>query len=223
AYPEGYLFDEIYYRFTISYALTSSMTGLGSPDRGNPSALPNVRTDTMKYYQAGSFSMEQAFLQKSFSFKKGWFYRVALGYFEPAYGGAATELLYYPAGSNWAIGFEFAAVMKRHYHGVLFSKKIRESHHGQITHVPFFGIQYFLDLYYDFKPLHMDLIISAGQFLAKDKGARFEVGRYFKSGLRFALWYTLTNGHDHVHGRTYHDKGFIFNMPFDMFLKKSSI
>lgn len=222
AYPEGYIFDEVYYRFTLSYALTSSMSGLGSPDRYNPSKLPNVRTDSMKYFQTNSFSVEQAFLQKSWSFGKGWYYRLATGYFEPAYGGGAMELLYYPVGSNLAIGLEFATVMKRDYHGVKFSNKVREYHDGKLRYIPFVGIQYFLDLYYDFKPLNMDLLITAGQFLAKDKGARFEIGRYFKSGLRFALWYTVTNGHDHVNGHTYYDKGFIFSMPLDMFLKQSS-
>ena len=222
AYPEGYIFNEVYYRFTLSYAVVSSMSGLGSPDRLNPSKLPNVRTDSMKYFQENSFSMEQAFLQKSWSLGKGWFYRLSGGYFEPAYGGGATELLYYPVGSNWAVGLEFAAVMKRDYHGVKFSRTVREYRDGELRNIPFVGIQYFLDLYYDFKPLNMDLLITAGQFLAKDKGARFEVGRYFKSGLRFALWYTLTNGHDHVNGSTYHDKGFVFSMPLDMFLKQSS-
>jgi hypothetical protein len=222
AYPEGYIFNQVYYKFTISYALASSMSGLGSPDRLNPSKLPNVRTDSMKYYQANSFSMEQAFLQRSWSFNKGWYYRLAAGYFEPAYGGAATEILYYPVGSNWAVGLEFAAVMKREYHGIKFSRTVREYRDGHLRNIPFVGIQYFLDLYYDFKPLNMDLLITAGKFLAKDKGARFEVGRYFKSGLRFALWYTVTNGHDHVNGHTYYDKGFIFSLPLDMFLKQSS-
>ncbi len=222
AYPEGYIFDEVYYRFTLSYALDSSMSGLGSPDRLNPSKLPNVRTDSMKYFQANSFSMEQAFLQKSWSIGKGWYTRLAMGYFEPAYGGGATELLYYPVGSDWAIGLEFASVMKRDYHGVKFSRTVNEYHDGKLRKIPFVGIQYFLDFYYDFKPLNMDLLVTAGQFLAKDKGARFEVGRYFKSGLRFALWYTVTNGHDHVNGHTYYDKGFIFSFPLDMFLKQSS-
>lgn len=166
--------------------------------------------------------MEQAFFQKTWNLGKGWFYRLAGGYFEPAYGGGATELLYYPVGSNWAVGLEFATVMKRDYHGVKFTRKVREFRDGELKYVPFVGIQYFLDLYYDFKPLNMDLLVTAGQFLAKDKGARFEVGRYFKSGLRFALWYTWTNGHDHVNGHTYYDKGFIFSLPLDMFMKQSS-
>jgi hypothetical protein len=222
AYPEGYIFDEVYYRFQVSYSLWSSMHGLGSPDRLNPSKLPNVRTDSLLYFKEHSFSMEQAFLQKSWNLGRGWFYRLSLGYFEAAYGGGATELLYYPVNSNFAIGLEFAAVMKRRYHGIKFTDKVREFHHGHLRQIPFVGIQYFLDLYYDFKPLNMDILVSAGQFLARDKGVRMEVGRYFKSGLRFALWYTVTNGHDHVNGPTYFDKGFIFSMPLDVFLKQSS-
>lgn len=222
ASPEGYLFDQVYYKFQGSYAIKSSMQGLGGPDRNNPSRELIVRTDTLKYFQTNSFSMEQAFLQRGWNLGKGWFYRFALGYFEPAYGGAATEFLYYPVNSNWAIGVQFAAVLKRHYHGVKFQRwtyQLRGSHYVK---VPFVGIQYFLDFYYDFKPLSIDVLLSAGQFLAKDKGGRIDVGRYFKSGLRFSLWCTFTNGHDKVNGHTYFDKGFAFVIPLDIFLKQSS-
>ncbi len=222
AAPEGYIFDEIYYRFQLSYSFFSSMHGLGNPDRNNPSKLPNVRTDTMKYFQEFTLSMEQAFLQKSWNLGKGFFVRAATGYFEPAYGGGALEFLWYPVDSSLAIGVEFATVMKRHYHGIKFTDKIRESKGGHLTYVPFVGIQCFLDLYYDFKPLNMDVLISAGRFLAKDLGVRTEVGRYFKSGLRFALWCTVTNGNDHVNGSLYFDKGFSFSMPLDIFMKQSS-
>ena len=222
ASPEGYILDQLYYKFQISYAIKSSMQGLGGPDRANPSRLLIVRTDTLKYFQTNTFSMEQAYLQKGWNFGKGWFYRIALGYFESAYGGAATELLYYPVNSHWAIGAEFAAVPKRHYHGIEFKSTTLQLRGNRYVKVPFIGIQYFLDFYYDFKPLNMDLLLSAGQFLAKDKGIRIDVGRYFKSGLRFSLWCTFTNGHDHVNGHTYFDKGFAFIIPLDIFLKQSS-
>lgn len=222
ASPEGYLFDQLYYKLQVGYAVKSSMQGLGGPDRLNPSKLLIVRTDTLKYFKTSSFSMEQAYLQKSWNLKTGWFYRLALGYFEPAYGGVATEFLYDPVGSSWAIGVECAAVLKRHYHGMNFRRSTWQLREGEYVKVPFIGIQYFLDFYYDFKPLNIDFLMSAGQFLAKDKGVRFSVGRYFKSGLRFSLWYTITNGHDHVNGHTYYDKGFAFSMPLDMFLKQSS-
>lgn len=222
ASPEGYIFNQVYYKLQLGYSIKTSMQGLGGPDRANPSRLLIVRTDSLKYFQTNSLSMEQAFMQRGWNLGKGWFYRLALGYFEAAYGGGATELLYYPVNSNWAVGAEFAAVLKRHYHGVKFRRNTLQLRDGRYVKVPFVGIQYFLDFYYDFKPLNMDLLISAGQFLAKDKGARIDVGRYFKSGLRFSLWCTFTNGHDKVNGHTYFDKGFSFMIPLDMFLKQSS-
>ncbi len=222
ASPEGYILDQIYYKFQLSYDVKSSMQGTGGADRANPSRLLIVRTDSLKYFQTNSFHVEQAFLQKSWNLGKGWSYRFALGYFEPAYGGAATELLYYPVNSRWAVGAEFAAVPKRHYHGMNFRGSTFQLRGDQYVKVPFIGIQYFLDFYYDYKPLNMDLLLSVGQFLAKDKGARIAVGRYFKSGMRFSLWCTFTNGHDRVNGHTYFDKGFCFMIPLDIFLKKSS-
>jgi Exopolysaccharide biosynthesis protein YbjH len=222
ASPEGYIFNQVYYKFQIGYAIKSSMQGIGGPDRANPSRELIVRTDSLKYFKTNTFSMEQAFLQRGWNLGRGWFYRFALGYFEPAYGGAATEFLYYPVGSNWAIGVQFAAVLKRNYEGVKFHKWTYQLRRDGYVKVPFIGIQYFLDFYYDFKPLNMDLLISAGQFLAKDKGARIDVGRYFKSGMRFSLWCTFTNGHDKVNGHTYFDKGFSFMFPLDIFLKQSS-
>ena len=83
-------------------------------------------------------------------------------------------------------------------------------------------MQYFLDIYYDCKPLHVDLQMSIGQFLAKDRGVRIELGRYFPSGLRFSVWMTITNGHDRVNGRIYYDKGFCFVLPLDLFFPRSS-
>jgi hypothetical protein len=51
---------------------------------------------------------------------------------------------------------------------------------------------------------------------------KFEVGRYFASGMRFSLWYSITNANEKINGRRYHDKGFSFLIPLDMFLKQSS-
>ena len=222
ASPEGYIFDQVYYKFQVSYAIKSSIQGIGGPDRANPSRELIVRSDSMKYFQTNTFSMEQAYLQRGWNLGKGWFYRFALGYFEPAYGGAATEFLYYPVNSNLAIGAQFAAVLKRRYEGIKFRESTWQLRGNNYVMVPFIGIQYFLDIYYDYKPLNMDFLLSAGQFLAKDRGARIDVGRYFKSGMRFSLWCTFTNGHDKVNGHTYFDKGFAFVIPLDMFLKQSS-
>jgi hypothetical protein len=222
AAPEGYMFNQVYYKLQVGYAIKSSMMHLGAHDRLNPSQLPNVRTDSIRYFQTNTVSLEQAFLQKGWNLGKGCFFRLATGYFEPAYGGVGTEFLYYPVCSNWAIGLEAATVWKRRYQGLGFTTKIREAHGEDVVHKHFVGVQYFLDLYYRFRPLCLDFKVTAGQFLAKDIGVRTEVGRYFSSGLRFYLWYTVTNGRDRIGGHIYFDKGFAFMIPLDIFLKQSS-
>ncbi|HEX4838890.1 MAG TPA: YjbH domain-containing protein [Rhabdochlamydiaceae bacterium] len=223
ATPEGYLFDDIYYETQFSYAISSSFQKLSSTDRLNPSQLPNVRTDTIKYFQTNTVSFEMAYLQKSWNIKNsGCFFRLAGGYFEPAYGGEAAELLYYPVGSNWAIGAEQATVWKRHYQGLRFTNKIRRLHGHHAHYEPFLGVQYFADLYYTLRPWNLDFKVKVGQFLAKDRGVRFEMSRWFASGLKVALWYTITNGHDHVNHKTYYDKGFAIMLPLDFFLTRSS-
>ena len=220
--PEGYLFDQFYYKIQGAYNIKSSLSDVGDMDMINPSQLPNVRSDSVKYFQTQSVALEEAYIQRGFYLSKGWYGRVATGYFEPAYAGLAAEFLYYPVGSSWAIGFEGAGVLKRRYHGLGFTTQIRKFQGLEPEHMHFIGYQYFLDLYYDIKLLQMDLKVSVGKFLARDVGARFELGRYFPSGFRFSVWYSLTNAHDVVNGDRYRDKGIAFAIPLDFFMKKSS-
>ncbi len=220
--PEGYLFDEIYYNFCGTYTIKSSIQDMDSKDILNPSRIINVRTDSILYNQSNSFHLEQAFLQKSWNIGEGWFSRLALGYFETAYAGAALEALYYPVHSNWAVGFQTATLLKRGYYGIGFQRKIRKLTHEGPIFLPYTGFQYFADFYYQYKPLSLDFKVSAGQFLARDKGVRIEGGRTYSSGLRFGLWITLTNARDEVNGHRYYDKGFSITLPFDLFLSKSS-
>lgn len=220
--PEGYLFDQIYYKIQGAYHIKSSLSDVGSRDLFNPSKLLQVRSDQVRYYQANNGSLEEAYIQKGTYLKKGWYGRLALGYFEAAYGGLAGELLYYPVGSCWAIGFEGAGVLKRSYHGLGFQTKVKRFDGVKSQKVSYIGYQYFLDLYYNLASLQLDFKVSIGTFLARDRGVRFEIGRYFSSGFRFSIWYTLTNARDIVNQRRYHDKGVAFVIPFDFFLKKSS-
>jgi hypothetical protein len=220
--PEGYLFDEIYYNICGTYTAKSSAFDIESQDFINPSRLINVRTDSILYNQSNSFHLDLAYLQKSWNMGRGWFSRLALGYFEPAYAGVALEALYYPVNVNWAIGFQTATLFKRGYYGVGFQHKIRKLTPDGPIYVPYTGFQYFVDFYYQFRPLNLDFKVSAGQFLARDKGIRVEGGRTFFSGLRVGLWYTLTNANDVVNGSRYYDKGFSITMPLDLFLNKSS-
>jgi len=219
--PEGYLFDQIYYSLYGSYTIKSSMQNIGDRDRANPSRIINVRTDALKYNQSSSFHVDQAFLQKSWNWGGGWFSRLAVGYFETAYAGVATETLYYPVNFNWALGFQASTLWKRAYYGLGF-QKVRQLTDAGDQFFPYTGLQYFVDFYYQYKPYNLDFKVSVGQFLARDKGIRIEGSRTFLSGLRVGLWYTLTNGQDVVNNHRYYDKGFFISCPLDFFMNQSS-
>jgi len=220
--PEGYFFDLIYYKIQGAYNIHSSLSGVGDRDMLNPSKIINVRSDTVRYYQTRSISIEQAYLQKGSYVQNGWYYRLALGYFEAAYGGISGELLYYPMGSSWAIGLEVAGLLKRKYHGLCFTTKVKQFDGLKTKQLHYIGYQCFLDLYYHLRFLPFDVKLSIGKFLARDTGARFELSRYFPSGLRLSIWYTWTNAKDIVNHKRYQDKGIAFAIPLDFFLKKSS-
>lgn len=222
ASPEGYLFDQFYYKTMLSYSVWSNTKGMTGVDRLNPSHMFVVRSDSMKYYQTNTVHLEQAFIQRSWNLGKGFFYRLSSGYFEVAYAGFASEVLWYPVNFPLAIGVECATVWKRHYDGLGFFHKVKKFDGVKTEYFPFTGVQGFLNLYYVYQPMKLDFKITAGRFLAKDLGARFEVGKYFVSGMRFSLWYSLTNANEELNGHRYHDKGFSFLIPLDMFMKQSS-
>ncbi len=217
----GFLYQDVYYSTLIGINIFNNMRGLTGIDRLNPSQLINVRTDTIEYSKHKGISLDEAYVQKSWNMGRGWYSRVSAGLFEEAYGGVATEFLYYPVRSCWAFGAETAYLRKRNYTGVTFSDRVRKLHGFESTYKKFIGKQYFLNFYYNLCSCELDFRVKAGKFLANDWGFRFEVSRYFPSGLRLNIWYTWTNAQDHINGKTYHDKGVSFSMPLDIFYTHS--
>lgn len=218
----GFLPGDVYYNVLLGYVFFSNLNHLSGVDRLNPSRLINVRTDVVRYYQQKGLTVDQGYLQKNWAMGNGWFSRLSGGYFEEAYAGLATEFLYFPINSPWAIGFDAAILKKRSYQGLGFTNKIRQIRDWQVRHKPFnFGSQCFLDIYYNWKELGVDFKIKAGKFLANDWGARYELTRHFPSGLRVSIWYTTTNGRDRINGQRYYDKGIEFSMPLDIFFTSS--
>lgn len=219
---DGFLFDDLFYRVQFGYIFKSSLPP-SEQDILNPSQLPNVQTDALTYYQERQITVDEALLQKNWNFGQGLYGRLSGGLFTQFYGGVAAELLYYPLHGNWAVGCEIGQLYKRNISGVGFRKTIRKYDGETVTYVDFDGLQYFLDGYYIWKEYDMDFKVSTGRFLAGDVGARFEVAKTYASGLRLYAWYTYTDGHDHINGDLYFDKGIGFTMPIDIFLSHSSV
>lgn len=220
---DGFLPGDIYYSVLFGYNVISNLYALSDTDRLNPSQIINVRTDIVKYYQQKAITIDEAYLQKCWTLGNGFYSKLAGGYFEEEYAGIATQWLYFPLEYDFAVGLEGALFKKRSYKGYGFTNKVRKLHGFVPTWKNFpFGSQYFINLYYDWKFAHLDLKIKIGKFLANDYGARYEVSRYFPSGLRISFWYTHTNGHDKINGKTYYDKGVSFSLPLDLFYTESS-
>ena len=96
------------------------------------------------------------------------------------FGGVGGELLFRPLGSRWAIGFELNRVRQRDY-DQLFSFRNYEVTTGHV------------DWYYKLPFYNVTTKISAGQYLAGDRGVTIDVSRRFGSGAVFGVFATKTN------------------------------
>ncbi len=220
---EGFLPCNWFYEAQISTTLVSDLRGLGDYDIFFPSQLPNVATDYIRYRQSHALSWDRLYLQKSWNFGRGVFGRVAGGYFQVNYGGAAAEMLWYPANNYFAIGLEGAVVKKRNYTGLGFQSEIRHFDDRTPIFRPYTTLQqYFLDFYFDIPDLRLFSKISVGQFLARDKGVRVELTRYFDNGVRITGWMTYTDANDQIHEENYYDRGIALEVPLDFFSKCSN-
>lgn len=217
---DGYLFDSVYYAFSAKYIIKS--TGSSEADLSSPSQIINVRSDTPLYQNSSSLHLDRAFLQKNWNVGGGVFAKMSLGYFEVAYLGLASELLLYPVGSPFALGVEAAALGKRAYNGLGIQRNIRKFEGCSPKYVPYYGLQYFLSFHYELPHHAVNFSCKLGQFLAKDRGARFQIEKTFPSGCQVGFWITYTSGVDWVDGKRYFDKGIAFSVPLDLFLNKSS-
>lgn len=217
----GFLYEDLYYSVLLGCICISDIQHIKSVDRLNPSQIINVRTDISEYYKQRGITVDEAYLQKNWNMGRGWYSRLSAGLFEEEYGGVAGEVLYYPVNSRWALGVDGAYLRKRTYKGIGFTNRIRKFEGYKPTWHKFYGKQYFFNVYYNWFECEVDFQVKMGKFLANDYGARFELSRYFPSGLKISVWYTHTNAHDNINGRRYHDKGVAFSMPLDVFYTHS--
>ena len=218
---DGFLCYDIYYALTLGYMIFHDIDDMQGVDRLNPSQLINVRTDIINYIKRKGLSLHQMYLQKNWNLGRAIYGRLGAGLFEREYGGFAGELLYYPLSCCWAVGIEGAVVKKRTYDGIGFTDKIRKLNGFIPSYRKFLGTQAFFNIYYDCRDLCVELRAKMGQFLAKDIGVRYEVIRYFESGMRLTMWYTRTNGKDFINGERYYDKGVMISIPLDIFYTNS--
>lgn len=172
------------------------------------SELPRVRSDIARYLRQGTSTIENLYAAYSFSPYPEWYAKLTGGLLEKMYGGIAGEVLYRPFDSRLAVGLEVARVKQRDFDGMGFlDYEVTTGHLGLYYDIPLYGLQ---------------AQVQIGRYLARDKGATFQMSRTFKSGMRVGAFFTLTDVPFDEFGEGSFDKGFFMSIPFDLFLPKST-
>jgi hypothetical protein len=188
--------------FIEGTAIASLYDDFNQIKRASNSVLPHVRSDIADYLKKGKFGLENVSTSYFFKLAPEIYGRVSAGYLEQMFAGAGGELLYRPFGARWAIGVDLWDVRQRDYH-VLFDLRHYQAITGHVT------------AYYDLPWHDVRAAVSAGQYLAGDKGVTFALSRKFSTGVEIGAWFTLTNVSAAQFGEGSFDKGIRIVIPFE--------
>ena len=175
------------------------------------SALPNVRTFVVDYLQNTSddFYVTSMELERIWSPYKSFFSKVSFGMLEAMYGGIATEFLYKPFESNFAISLELNKIKQRE-----FDQKFSFRDYETNTH--------HINVAYYNEASNILAKWSYGKYLAQDVGYTLDISRRMPSGWKAGIFFSRTNVSAEDFGEGSFDKGFYFNFPLSYFSKNYS-
>jgi hypothetical protein len=175
-----------------------------------PSNLPRVRTYVREYLVTRSLTVPN--LQLSHMGQGGrqgdHFFLSYGGLLESMYAGAGIEYLWRQVNSRLAVGLDVNHVHQRAFEQDL-SMRDYKVNTGHVT------------AYWDTGVSDVLVKLSAGQYLAGDKGVTMDVSRVFRNGVAIGAYATKTNVSAEQFGEGSFDKGIYVNIPFDAMLPRS--
>lgn len=166
------------------------------------SVLPHVRSDFVNYFSKGKHGIGQMEMNYRFRVTPSVYGYARAGYLESMFAGVGGELLWRPEGQRWALGVDLYQVWQRG-----FTRLFNLQGYNVLTgHV---------SLYYA-SPWHdLNLMLSAGRYLAGDTGITVQVTRRFASGVEIGAFMTRTNVSAADFGEGSFDKGIIIRIPLN--------
>ena len=168
------------------------------------SALPHVRSEVVNYLQESDLYVDHMFLSLYKPYGSDMYSKFSIGILETMYGGFGSEFLYTPFNKNLSIGLNIHKVFRRDY----------DRKFDFLDYSTFTG---HLETSYFHDRSNILFNLSYGKYLAGDRGYTFDLSRLFDSGLRTGFYFTRTNVSFELFGEGSFDKGFYFNIPFDIF------
>ncbi|MFY9479093.1 MAG: YjbH domain-containing protein [Aquabacterium sp.] len=171
------------------------------------SNLPRVRTYIREYLTTRNATMPN--LQLTHMGGAGdHFYLAYAGLLETMYAGIGGEYLYRPVGSRLAVGLDVNRVRQRAFEQD-FGLRDYEVSTGHVS------------AYWDTGWQDVVAKISAGQYLAGDRGVTLDISRVFPNGVTMGAYATKTNVSAEQFGEGSFDKGVYVTIPFDAILLRS--
>jgi hypothetical protein len=174
-----------------------------------PSNLPRVRTYQREYVTTSRLTMPVLQLTHVGRLTDNQYYSVYGGALESMYAGVGAEWLYRPWRSNVAFGVDINRVRQRAFEQDfgLRDYKVTTGHATMYWNTGWNGVI---------------ATVSAGQYLAGDKGVTLNISRVFDNGVAIGAYVTKTNLSSKQFGEGSFDKGIYFSIPFDALLPRSS-
>ncbi|GEA13572.1 YjbH domain-containing protein [Alteromonas sp. KUL49] len=174
------------------------------------STLPRVRTRVREYVSENQIGLDTAFVSYQDKLSDNIFAQAYGGYLETMYAGIGGEVLYREVDSRIAYGFDLAYVKQR-------------DPYNQFSFLDYDAITGHASVYWqpEFLP-DTQLSISAGQFLAEDRGVNIDFAKRFDSGIVVGAFAAFTNVSSEEYGEGSFTKGFYISIPMDLFVLKPS-
>lgn len=202
----GYAFDANFsVRSGIKVTLVENFDKFNFLVDAQESPLPRVRTQVREYTTRSAVTLENAYLHWFDRIAPDWYAQAYGGYLETMFGGVGAELLYRPVDSRLSFGFDLNYVQQRDFDSdtAFFDYKVLTGHASMYWNPEFLP--------------DMQLVVSAGQFLAKDKGVNIDIAKRFDSGIIVGAYAAFTNVSAEEYGEGSFTKGFYISIPFDLF------
>ena len=199
-----YSFTESFqFSSNIKYSLWDNFDDLYIPPP--ESDVPTVRSDVKDYlrnFNSGPIiGRAQLDYYLSPQKRKKSHFMFTAGILEEMFSGYGFEYLYFDPEKPWAAGFEIFDVTKRDYE-LQFGLS---DYQNTIANANFY--------YRNYDLIPFDAKISAGEYLAGDKGVTFELSRSYLNGMQFGVFATFTDVSREEFGEGSFDKGIFFNIP----------
>ena len=207
---QRYLGNAFFFNTTARLRLLENVSDVKQPSN---SLLPHVRSDVAEYKRENGLKLETLLLNKYFHIRPRVYGRWSLGLYEEMFGGTGGQILYIPKEQSWATDFTIDWVKQRDFDGALGFQNYKT-------------VSALAAIHYRIKQYGLTVSLRGGRFLARDNGARLEIMRRFRSGVKVGAWYTYTDGDDitgpGVPGDPYQDKGIFMQIPLSSMLTKDT-